>query len=328
MVLQTYTIKDIAKALGVSTSTVSRALRDSHEINPLTRTKILDYAKSINFIPNPMAISLRGKINKSIAIIVPTLHNSFFSEVIEGADSVAYKKGYHITIFQTHESFEREVEEIHQALGRKVDGIAISLSVNTNNFDHISKLVDSKFPIVFFDRVPGFFDIPKITINNFKIAYDCTQKCIDKGAKKFAHITTPLVLRNIKDRYDGFLKCLDDNRIKFDKNLLKVCQFDPKEAEKAVVDIMENHDVDAIFTGSDRLTIDVFRSLKNLYALKQKMIIQFGFSNHNIADLISPPIDVVKQPAYQIGVKTAEILLHNIESSSYNLWKKEDVKII
>jgi LacI family transcriptional regulator len=325
--LQTLTIKDIAKALGVSTSTVSRALRDSHEINPLTKFKIIEYAKSINFIPNPMAISLRGKINKSIAIIVPTLHNSFFSEVIEGIDAVAHEKGYHITIFQTHESYEREIEEIHQALGRRVDGIAISLSGSTNNFDHLSNLVDAKFPIVFFDRVPDLPDTPKITIDNLTLAYECTQKIIDKGAKKIAHITTPLILKNIKERLDGFLKCLKDNKIDFENNLLKVCHFDPKEAEQAVIELLTNHEIDAIFTGSDRITVDVFRVLKNLFPEKQDKIIQFGFSNHNIVDLITPSIMVVKQPAFQLGTMTAQNLLHNIECKSYGSWKKEDVRI-
>jgi LacI family transcriptional regulator len=325
--LQSITIKDIAKTLGVSTSTISRALRDSHEINQHTKKRIIDYAKSINFIPNPMAISLKGKINKSIAIIVPTLHNSFFSEVIEGIDSVAHEKGYHITILQSHESFEREIEEIHQAIGRRVDGIAISLSGNTLNFDHLKYLVNSNFPIVFFDRVPDLPNTPKITIDNYSLAYNCTQKIINQGAKSFAHITTPLSLKNIKERFDGFEKCLNDNKLPFNRNLLKVCNFDPKEADEAVKEIFNTNQIDAIFTGSDRITVDVCRAIKNLFPNGQNKIIQFGFSNLNITDLISPPLQAIRQPAFQMGVKTAENLLFNIESSSFSLWKNEDIKI-
>ncbi|HMP29989.1 MAG TPA: LacI family DNA-binding transcriptional regulator [Saprospiraceae bacterium] len=321
------TIKDIAKSLGVSTSTVSRALRDSHEISTKTKEKILAYANEVNFIPNPMAMSLRGKINKSIAVIVPSLHNSFFSEVIEGIDSVAHQRGYQITIFQTHESYEREIEEINHALSRRVDGIALSITITTKDYLHIKELVDTNFPMVFFDRVPNIPNTPKITIDNFKIAYQATQKIIDKGAKIFAYITIPLILTNIQERYEGFLQCLKDNNLTFDDRFLKVCTFDPREAEAAAKEILLNHTIDAIFTISDRLTVEICRTIKKINNTNLRPVLHFGFTNLATADLLYPPVISISQPAFQLGVKTAENLLYNIESKSL-ISRKNDHIII
>ena len=153
MKFEAITIKDIAKALGLSTSTVSRALRDSYEISAETRKLVLEYAEKLNYRPNPIAQSLKEKRSRSIGIVVCEVANNFFSQVINGIESVAYKKGYYVIISQSHESFEREVANTQYLASRSVDGLLISLSTETTDLSHLNKLHDKGLPIVFFDRI-------------------------------------------------------------------------------------------------------------------------------------------------------------------------------
>jgi LacI family transcriptional regulator len=149
---------------------------------------------------------------------------------------------------------------------------------------------------------------------------------IDKGFKTFAHVATPLNLNNIRERHEGFVQCIKDNDLQFDKRLLKICNYDPLQAHNAVKCLIENFKVDAVFTSSDKITIDTCRALNDLMP-NDNIITQFGFTNLSTADLISPPIISIKQPAFELGATTAEVLLHNIESAEYENWKTEDIII-
>ncbi|MFC0183466.1 LacI family DNA-binding transcriptional regulator [Pseudarcicella hirudinis] len=148
--METITIKDIAKALNLSTSTVSRALRGSYEINAETKKLVLEYAEKLNYRPNPIALSLKENRSKSIGVIVPEIDNPFFSQAINGIESIAYNRGYHVVIFQSHESYEREVVNVEHLVSRRVDGVLISLSGQTKDVSHLKELNDKGLPIVFF----------------------------------------------------------------------------------------------------------------------------------------------------------------------------------
>ena len=186
------TIKDIAKALNLSTSTVSRALRDSYEISSGTKQKILEYAQAVNYTPNPIALSLRENKSHSICVIVPQIANAFFSEVINGIDETAYRRGYHVVIFQTHEQYEREIRDLNSGLARRADGVVISLSGTTTDFDHFRQLQAEQVPIVFFDRVPPFDNCHKVVADNFAGAYEGTRYCCPRA--KNGLLTLPALL--------------------------------------------------------------------------------------------------------------------------------------
>src|SRR6478672_428307 len=153
MKFEPVTIKDIAKALGLSTSTVSRALRGSYEISSETKKLVLEYAEKINYRPNPIALSLKERRSRSIGVIVCEIANNFFSQAINGIESIAYNRGYHVIISQSHESYDREVVNTEHLSSRSVDGLLVSLSTETDNVDHFKKLHEKGLPIVFFDRV-------------------------------------------------------------------------------------------------------------------------------------------------------------------------------
>ncbi|MDE3249083.1 MAG: LacI family DNA-binding transcriptional regulator, partial [Bacteroidota bacterium] len=172
MKFEAATIKDIAKALGLSTSTVSRALRDSYEISPETKQLVLDYARQINYRPNPIALSLKEKRSRSIGVIVSEIANSFFSQIINGVESVAHQKGYNVLISQSRESYEKELSNLDYFASRSVDGILMSVSYETADYTHLKDLHGRGLPIVFVDRTADAINTHKVIADNFKGAYD------------------------------------------------------------------------------------------------------------------------------------------------------------
>src|ERR1700742_1349752 len=204
MKYEAITIKDIAKALGLSTSTVSRALRGSYEISAETRKLVLEYAEKLNYRPNPIAQSLKENRSRSIGIVVTEIANNFFSQVINGIESVAYNKGYYVIISQSHESFEREVANIQYLASRSVDGLLVSLSTETMDLSHLNSLHDKGLPIVFFDRVTEEMPTHKVIVNNFNGAYQATEHLIQSGFRRIAHLTISPHLSITKERLAGY----------------------------------------------------------------------------------------------------------------------------
>ncbi|MGB4840286.1 MAG: LacI family DNA-binding transcriptional regulator [Saprospiraceae bacterium] len=310
------TIKDIANALGISNSTVSRALRDSYEISEQTKAKVIEYAKSVNYHPNPIALSLRENKSYSIGIIVPEIANNYFSEVINGIDSVAYQHGYHVVIFQTHESYEREISTVSHVLSRKADGLIISLSVNTKDFSHLTDAMEDNFPIIFFDRVPPIENCFKVVSDNYQGAYNATTHLIAKGKRRIAHITSPPVLSITKERLAGYKAALIENDIEIDENLIQYCGFEPKEAFDIINSLLEDQKPDSIFVCSDRLAINCLEVIKNNKKLVSEDLTVLGYTNLKSANLIDPPLSTVRQPAYEMGEKAAELLIKILESKN------------
>ncbi|HMR91061.1 MAG TPA: LacI family DNA-binding transcriptional regulator, partial [Chitinophagaceae bacterium] len=186
MKFEAVTIKDIAKALGLSTSTVSRALRDSYEISPETKKLVLDYAEKINYQPNPIALSLKERRTHSIGVIVSEIANSFFSQAIDGIESVAYTNGYNVIISQTRESYEREVTNLNYLTSRSIDGLLVSVSAETTDFSSFRELSARGMPIVFFDRIASEIDTHKVIVDSYRGAYDATMHLIGSGYRHIA----------------------------------------------------------------------------------------------------------------------------------------------
>ena len=187
--METYTIKDIARELGISTSTVSRALRGSYEINPETKRLVMECAERLNYRPNPIALSLKGSSSKALAVIVPQIANNFFSQAINGIEAIAYNRGYHVIIFQSQESYEREMANVQQAMSRKVDGLLMSLSSETSDVTHLQDVLDKNVPLVLFDRVSSELNVTKGVADNFGGAFAATEHLIRSGRRRIAHLT-------------------------------------------------------------------------------------------------------------------------------------------
>jgi LacI family transcriptional regulator len=310
------TIKDIAKALNFSTSTVSRALRGSYEISDETKKIVLDYAEKINYRPNPVALSLKERRSRAIGVVVSEIANTFFSEAINGIESIAYNRGYHVIITQSHESEEREKVNVLHHASRSVDGLLISLSSGSVDITYLKELHEKGLPIVFFDRIADEIDTHKVTANNYLGAFQATEHLIYQGFKKIAHVTSAPYLSITIERLQGYKEALEKHNIRFDESLVKNCNHGgmiAAEVEEAVSELFKGKSKpEAVFTASDRITVVCFAALKGLN-LKKKIGFA-GFSNTKTGELFDPPMTVVQQPAFEIGQTSTEMLIQMIES--------------
>jgi LacI family transcriptional regulator len=312
------TIKDIARELGLSISTVSKALSDSYEISEKTKKLVNDYAEKHNYSPNPIAKSLKQGHSKSIGIVVSTIDNTFFSQVISGIESVAYSKGYNVIITQTHESYDLEVRNAKHLTFRSVDGILISLSAETQDIEHLKALQRKGLPIVFFDRVSADLETHKVIADNFKGAYEGTTHLVNSGYKRIAHITSSLNLSISRERLAGYKKALEDNGVPYDEKYVKYCLHggrDLNEIESAINDLltMPNRP-DAIFTASDRITTTTIGLMHKFKIKMPADIALLGFTNTRLADILNPALSALVQPGFDIGKAAMEMLITLIES--------------
>lgn len=312
--MEAVTIKDIARALNLSTSTVSRALRGSYEINPETKRLVMEYAERMNYRPNPIALSLKENRSRVIGVIVPQIANDFFSQAINGIEAIAYNRGYHVIIAQSHESFEREVVTVQQSVARKVDGLLISLSSETNDVSHLQELRQKNFPIVLFDRVSDELDTVKIVSDNYGGAFAATEHLIRSGRRRIAHVTIPPYMSITQERLAGYRAALEQNGLPYDESLIRYVGFGQHEIDPIVDDLLEQSPPpDAFFAASDRLALGCLATLQARRIVIPEQISIVGFTNIGVAHLLSPPMSTVVQPAKEIGQTAAERLIELIE---------------
>lgn len=318
MKFEAFTIKDIAKALGLSTSTVSRALRDSYQISPETKKLVLEYAKKINYSPNPIALSLKEKRSRSIGVIVCEIANSFFSQAINGIESIAYDRGYNVIITQSHESYEREVNDLQFLASRSIDGLLISVSSETKDFEHLMELQNKGLPIVFFDRIVENIKTHKVVVNNFKGSYDATTHLVKNGYRDIAHLANSESLSITKERVAGYRAALQDQGLEVVESYIKYCAHGGmlyKEIEEALDEIMKLDNLpQAVFAAGDKLTTGFLRYFRAKNIKVPEEIALAGFSNLDLTDLINPSLTVVRQPAFEMGKAATNLLLSQIES--------------
>jgi LacI family transcriptional regulator len=316
MKFESATIKDIAKALNLSTSTVSRALRGSYEISDETKKQVLEYAEKINYRPNPIALSLKERRTRAIGIVVSEIANNFFSQAINGIESIAYNRGYHVIITQSHESRDREKVNVEHMAARGVDGLLVSLSSETADLSYLKELHEKGMPIVFFDRITDEIETHKVTANNYNGAFVATEHLIAQGYKHIAHITSSPFLSITKERLEGYKDALQKHGLPFVESLVKYCPHGgmiAKEVEDVLLELNKAKiKPDAFFTAGDRLTIVCFGILKRKKGVGEKGFI--GFSNTQVGDLFSPSLTTVRQPAFEIGQSAIEMLIQLIES--------------
>jgi LacI family transcriptional regulator len=316
MKFESATIKDIAKALNLSTSTVSRALRGSYEISAETKKQVLEYAEKINYRPNPIALSLKERRTRAIGVVVSEIANNFFSQAINGIESIAYNKGYHVIITQSHESQDRERVNVEHLAAIGVDGLLISLSSESVDISYLKELHEKGMPIVFFDRITNEFETHTVTANSYLGAFHATEHLIFEGYKKIAHVTSSPYLSITKERLEGYKDALAKHNIPFNETLVKYCNHGGMivtEIEDVLTALFKSKTKpDAIFAGGDRITIICFSLLKQMKLKKETGFI--GFSNTGVGDLFSPSLSTIRQPAADIGQSAIEFLIQLIES--------------
>lgn len=306
-------IKALAKELGLSPSTVSRALRDSHEISQSTKDRVKVLADKLNYQPHPYASSLRKSNSKTIGIIVPEVANNFFAQVFNGIEMQAQESGYHALIYLTHESYEKEVSVLNHLQRGRVDGVIMSLSANTKNFDHITALTDAGIPVVFFDRVAESISTAKITTDDFESSYKATEHLIKQGCKRIAQLTSTLYLSTTKRRKEGFLAACAKHGLPTDSELIAECS-NYEEAEIKTSQLLQSKQrPDAIFSAVEKLSLVPYKICKQLNIKIPSQLKLIGYSNMEAASVLEPSLTTINQPAFEIGKEAATILLRGLE---------------
>lgn len=318
MKFEAVTIKDIARELGLSKSTVSRALHDSYEISAETKKLVLDYAAKIKYHPNPIALSLKERRSHSIGVIVAEIANSFFSQTIDGIESIAYKKGYNVIISQSRESFEREKINLNYLTSRSMDGLIVSVSAETKDFSSFTELSNRGMPIVFFDRIVGEINTHKVCVDNFRGSYEATAHLIANGYTRIAAVAGSELLSITRDRILGYRSALADHKIRVNESYIRYCPnggLIPAEADAAITRLLSlANKPDAILALSDKLTTGSLRVLKSKKLKVPNDMGLIGFSNSDLTELIDPALSIIKQPAFEMGEIATNLLLKLIES--------------
>jgi len=317
------TIKDIAKELGVSPSTVSRALKDHPDISEETKKQINELAKQLNYQPNTVALSLRQSKTNTLGIIVPEIAHFFFSAVISGIEDIAHDAGYHVIITQSNESLEREVMNTKALFNSRVDGILVSVSRETNTYDHLQSLLNYDIPLVFFDRIIDSLNACKVIVNDEQGAYEATTHLIEQGCYRIAHLAGPQNLAISKNRLNGYKAALADNRYMIDDNLIKVCGLGTfEEAESITTEILDyRFPPDAIFANNDVAAYGAMMAIRKKKLRIPEDIAIVGFSNWRFSSLIQPALSSVTQPGFKMGQEATRLLMKQIN-------KKEDEESI
>lgn len=312
------TLKDIAEGLGVSISTVSRALSDNYQISDKTKRIVKERAETMKYKPNPFAVTLKNSRNYSLGVVVSSVNNTFFSQVIDGIESVAYRNGYHVIITQSHESAVREAENIRHLMENRVDGILISLAAGTTNHCHINEYQSTGSPIVFFDRVLEECRAHKIISNNIKGAYEGVEYLIKSGCKKIMFLGSVEYLSIVQQRKLGCQQALVANNLMSEELCIRYCGFeDYAENIEAVLTALlkSGNKPDAIFSACENTTFGCLRVLKKLRLAHEIKLA--GFSNTDVSELLSPSPNFIKQNAFKMGKVAAEKLIASIEGVRY-----------
>ncbi|TRX04205.1 LacI family DNA-binding transcriptional regulator [Flavobacterium gawalongense] len=316
------TLKQIASQLGISITTVSKSLKGYSDVSEKTKKAVIDLANQLNYTPNSFAVNLRTKESKTIGLIIPTLVHDFFSSVIDGILEEAEKRDYMVIILQSNEKVELEKKQIDLLLNKRVDGILMSLSNETGDFEHLKTIISHNTPLVLFDKIAKLVNCSKVTINDRKAAYDAVCYLIKKGYKKIAHFRGSYLPQNSIDRFLGYKKALEDNNIIYDPSLVFVCEnnMDFEDGyENAIKVVNEHPEIDAIFAVTDLVAIGIIKYLNDVGIPIPKQIAVFGFSNWFMSSVISPKLSTIDQPGFEIGRKSASILFDEINLKKNNL---------
>ncbi|MBM1106542.1 LacI family DNA-binding transcriptional regulator [Aurantibacter crassamenti] len=315
------TMIELAKILNVSTSTISRALKDHHSIGEETREKIKKTALNLGYIPNSVASNLRRRKTNHIGVIVPRIDRYFHSSAISGIEEVANEAGYYVSIFQTKDSYKKEVESVEILMSNKADGIIACLALETSNVNHYRQLANSAIPLVLFDRVRDDLGASKVLINDYDAAFKACDHLAKIGCKKIAHIAGNLNSSIFKARLEGYKAALLENNITIDEDLILYGNILSKEEghefANQLLDMKSRPD--GVFCANDLSAASFIQTALIRKVLVPSDIAVIGFSNTPISNIINPALTTIDDHAFEMGQASARLLIKQIENNDENI---------
>lgn len=307
--MKNLTLKDIAAALNLSITTVSKALKDYPDVNTNTKERVKAYAKKVNFTPNAHAAFLRTQQSKLIGVVIPRLNHFFFSNVLRGIMKAAEEEDYMVIVLSSDESYELEKKQINRLLQQNVDGILLSIADSTHDTKHIDAIIEQKIPLIFFDKYSKLSNCSSVVINDQKAAFNAVEHLIKQGKKNIAHLRGPLLPQNSIDRFLGYRKALEQYGLEYRKEWVFTCdQISNEEGYAYTHEIIEKHpEIDAIFAVADMPAVGAIKCLNEQKIVIPDQIAVMGFSNWRISNLVTPTLSTVNQPGIEMGEKAFEL---------------------
>lgn len=317
--MKNITIKDVAKAMNISISTVSRAFNNKYDIHAETREKILAKAKEMGYSPNPIAQGLTMHKSFMIGVIVPEFINAFFPRVLMGIQEVLKNAGYQTLIMSSNESSDEEKRNVQTLVKNKVDGIIISLTQETRDVSFMQELLDSKIPVVQFNRISQKIKTPKVIFDDIKWAKAATEHLIDQGYRKIYHLAGPNSLIVTHNRIKGFKEAMKEHGLECDNRHIVDSGIFIKDGMDAAEKLIEKGDIpEAFFCFNDPLAIGAMKVFEQKGYKVAKDVAFVGFTESRIAMFMTPALTSVDQPAEEMGITAAKTMLKILALENYN----------
>lgn len=320
------TIVDIAKKLGISPSTVSRALRNHPDISKKTIEKVKACASELKYKPNDLALNLRMKRNNTIGIIIPELVHFFFDSILSGVDEVAYQEGFNVIVCQSNEKYEKEKKITESLINARVAGILASLSKNTDQYEHFQAIVENDIPLVFYDRICIDIKTDRVVVDDYAGALTAVEHLIKTGAKRIAFYSSPAHLEISKNRRNGYLDALRKNEIPVDESLIYECDTREKAIMLTPEVLKGDNPPDAFFAINDHTATGILYSVKEMGLKVPNDISICGFSGGDLAIACDPMLTTVEQHGYEVGKTAARLLIDKIKGITHGQYTNRIIK--
>lgn len=308
------TIQDIAKALNITASTVSRALNNHPKIKKTTKDLVWKTANNMHYQPNSIALSLRKGRANTIGMIVPRVNRHFFSNIITGVESILNPAGYNLIICQSDEKYEKEIENVNTLITNRVAGLLISISLSTKTFEHILKAIDNNISVVMFDRTVDEINVSKVENDDLSGSYELTKYLIDQGYRKMMWIGGSRAFNTYKNRFTGYQSALKEIGIDAEKFHVFEGNITLEDAYNYMKEFIENNELpEVIFSASDFMAMGAIMAIQEKGLRIPEDIAITGYSNEPFAALINPKLTTIEQFSKEMGKATARLLLDEIE---------------
>ena len=308
-------LKDLAREIGVSISTVSRALNNHPDISPEVTQKVKKLAAELNYTPNPLAMGLLKQATRTIGVIVPDLVTHFYSSIISGIESIAEEKGYYILIASSNEKMEKEIKAVENLLKTRVEGLIVCLSQETKTYEHFDRLINNNIPLVFFDRVCRTDEVPSVVVDNEDAARKITKHFHKNGFRRIAYIAGPDHLNISQERTRGYISGLKSCGLDYNPELLVKCNMSSKDAIKATARLLDQPErPDAIFGINDTVAFAAMKEIKRRGLRIPEDVALVGFTDEFHSTVVEPALTSITHPTFEIGQEAARLFFKSVEN--------------
>ena len=308
-------ISDIARALDVSASTVSRALKNHPDISLATRQRVQEYAEQVHYRPNVLALGLKKQQSNTLGIIIPEIVHHFFSSIISGIEDLAYGNGYRVMICQSNEDYLREVINLQALMDHRVDGLLVSISKSTLDINHFQRVSDAGVPIVFLDRVCSEIPTDRVVTDDYEGALMLVTHLINRGCRKIMHLSASQHLTVGRERYAGYCQALKNAGLPVDDRLVIHCDTPGKVIARKKEILHHAKHADGLFAVNDFTAVAAMQVLReNNFGVPHDIAVG-GFGDDPIATMVYPSLTTVEQKGYEMGYEAARLLIERLRSA-------------